>query len=39
MDILKIAIASGLQITLDDRIGTQEYRSVHGLVASVAALR
>ena len=36
MDILKIAIASGMQVTLDGRIGTQEYRSVHG---SLQALR
>jgi hypothetical protein len=36
MDILKIAIASGMHVTLDGRIGTQEYRSVHG---SLQALR
>jgi hypothetical protein len=36
MDILKIAIASGMQVTLDGRIGTQEYRSVYG---SLQALR
>jgi hypothetical protein len=36
MDILEIAIASGMQVTLDGRIGTQEYRSVHG---SLQALR
>ena len=36
MDILKIAIASGMLVTLDGRIGTEEYRSVHG---SLQALR
>ena len=36
MDILEIAIASGMEVTLDGRVGTQEYRSVHG---SLQALR
>ncbi|AIO35500.1 hypothetical protein DM39_4255 [Burkholderia cenocepacia] len=36
MDIIELAIASGLQVTLDGRIGTQEYSSVHG---SLQALR
>ncbi|OAJ62473.1 hypothetical protein A6V36_21235 [Paraburkholderia ginsengiterrae] len=36
MDIIELAIASGMHITLDGRIGTQEYSSVHG---SVQALR
>lgn len=36
MDIIEIAVASGMQITLDGRIGTQEYRSVYG---SLQALR
>ncbi|MFD1558227.1 hypothetical protein ACFSHT_21775 [Paraburkholderia silviterrae] len=30
MDILELAIASGLQVTLDGRIGMQEYKSVYG---------
>lgn len=30
MDILKIAANSGMQVTLDGRIGRQEYRSVVG---------
>jgi hypothetical protein len=36
MDIIELAIASGMQVTLDARIGTQEYSSVHG---SLHALR
>ena len=36
MDIIELAIASGMHITLDGRIGAQEYSSVHG---SVQALR
>jgi hypothetical protein len=36
MDIIELAIASGMQVTLDGRIGTQEYRSVYG---SLQALR
>jgi hypothetical protein len=36
MDIIELAIASGMQVTLDGRIGTQEYCSVHG---SLQALR
>jgi hypothetical protein len=36
MDILELAMASGMQVTLDGRIGMQEYRSVHG---SLQALR
>jgi hypothetical protein len=36
MDTLEIAIASGMQATLDGRVGTEEYRSVHG---SLQALR
>jgi hypothetical protein len=36
MDILELAIASGMQVTLDGRIGMQEYRSVYG---SLQALR
>jgi hypothetical protein len=36
MDIIEIAVASGMQVTLDGRIGTQEYRSVYG---SLQALR
>lgn len=36
MDIIELAIASGMQVTLDGRIGTQEYSSVHG---SLQALR
>ncbi|WP_206996959.1 hypothetical protein [Trinickia mobilis] len=30
MDIIELAVASGMAVTLDARIGTQEYRSVHG---------
>lgn len=36
MDIIELAVASGMQITLDARIGTQEYKSVYG---SLQALR
>jgi hypothetical protein len=36
MDIIELAIASGMHVTLEGRIGTQEYRSVHG---SLQALR
>jgi hypothetical protein len=36
MELLEIAIASGMQVTLDGRIGMQEYRSVQG---SLEALR
>ena len=36
MDIIELAVASGMQVTLDGRIGTQEYRSVYG---SLQALR
>ncbi|WP_179405169.1 hypothetical protein [Burkholderia guangdongensis] len=32
MDILDIARQSGLTVTLEARIGTQEYNSVHGSV-------
>jgi hypothetical protein len=35
MDILDTAIASGMHVTLDGRIGTQEYRSVHGSVQAL----
>jgi hypothetical protein len=35
MDILKIAIQSGLLITLDGRIGRQEYRSVYGSIQAL----
>ena len=30
IDVVELAIASGMQVTLDGRIGTQEYRSVYG---------
>ena len=36
MDILKIAMDSGMQVILDGRIGSEEYRSV---IASVQALQ
>jgi hypothetical protein len=35
MDILEVAVASGMQVTLDARIGTQEYKSVHGSVQAL----
>lgn len=30
MNVLELAINAGMQVTLDARIGTQEYSSVHG---------
>ena len=30
MNILELAVASGMQVTLDARIGTLDYTSVHG---------
>ena len=35
MDILTIATNSGLLLTLDGRIGGEEYRSVHGSLAAL----
>lgn len=35
MDILSIATESGLLVTLDGRIGCQEYRSVHGSIQAL----
>ena len=35
MDILKIAMDSGLQVILDGRIGREEYRSVVGSVQAL----
>ncbi|TDG19882.1 hypothetical protein EYW47_28920 [Paraburkholderia silviterrae] len=35
MDILNIATESGLLVTLDGRIGCQEYRSVHGSIQAL----
>jgi hypothetical protein len=35
MDILKVAMNSGLLVTLDGRIGREEYRSVHGSLAAL----
>jgi hypothetical protein len=35
MDILEIAANSGMQITLDGRIGREEYRSVYGSVQAL----
>lgn len=38
VDILNIATESGLLVTLDGRIGCQEYRSVHGSIQALAGL-
>jgi hypothetical protein len=35
MDILKMAVNSGLLVTLDGRIGREEYRSVHGSISAL----
>jgi hypothetical protein len=35
MDILTIAIDSGLLVTLDGRIGREEYKSVHGSIIAL----
>ena len=35
MDILELARKSGMTVTLDARIGRQEYRTVHGSVAAL----
>jgi hypothetical protein len=35
MDILEIARKSGMTVTLDARIGREEYRTVHGSVAAL----
>jgi hypothetical protein len=34
MEILKIAEDSGLHLTIDGRIGREEYSSVHGSIAA-----
>jgi len=35
MDILDLAKKSGMAVTLDAKIGRQEYRTVHGSVAAL----
>ena len=35
MDIVEIATQAGMFVTLDGRIGQQEYRSVHGSLQSL----
>ena len=35
MDILELAKKSGMAVTLDAKIGRQEYRTVHGSVAAL----
>jgi small nuclear ribonucleoprotein (snRNP)-like protein len=35
MDILEIATNSGLLVTLDGRIGLEEYRSVYGSLSAL----
>jgi hypothetical protein len=35
VDILTIAMNSGLLVTLDGRIGREEYKSVHGSLAAL----
>lgn len=35
MDVLNIAQHCGMQVTLDARIGREEYRSVHGSVEAL----
>jgi len=35
MDILELARKSGMTVTLDARIGREEYRTVHGSVAAL----
>ena len=35
MDILKIAVDSGMQVILDGRIGSEEYRSVVGSIQAL----
>jgi hypothetical protein len=35
MDILELARKSGMTVTLDARIGRQEYRTVHGSVTAL----
>jgi predicted kinase len=35
MDILEIARKSGMTVTLDAKIGREEYRTVHGSVAAL----
>ncbi|MCO4878285.1 hypothetical protein VOI32_03355 [Paraburkholderia caribensis] len=36
MDILKIAENSGLLVTLDGKIGRQEYQSVYGSITALS---
>ncbi|KVL19514.1 hypothetical protein [Burkholderia sp. MSMB1826] len=35
MDVLSLARRCGMQVTLDARIGHEEYRSVHGSVEAL----
>lgn len=35
MDVIELAQASGLQVVLDGRIGSQEYRSVCGSIEAL----
>jgi predicted kinase len=35
MDILDLALKSGITVVLDAKIGRQEYRTVHGSVAAL----
>ncbi|MGQ7906771.1 hypothetical protein [Burkholderia sp. BC1] len=35
MDVLNLARHCGMQVTLDARIGREEYRSVHGSVEAL----
>jgi hypothetical protein len=36
MNLLELAAASGLQVTLDARIGMQEYKSVYGSLEALS---